>query len=80
MGSLLKVYDLPARNERGLAEKLVDFARQVDQRLETPTTKTSKASTTYARAIEKGSNDKARRLDRHEALAEVAAPFLKAKT
>jgi hypothetical protein len=80
MGNLLKNSDLPPKNEKSLTEKLVEFAQQVDQRLETPTAKTSKASMMYARAIEKGSNDKARRLDRHEALADIVTPLLKAKT
>ena len=79
IGNLLRDYDLPLRNEKKLTEKLVEFAREVDQRLEMPTANTSKASTTYARAIEKGSNDKAQRLDRHEALAGIIKPFLQAK-
>jgi hypothetical protein len=55
---------------------LVEFAEEVDQRLEKPTAKTSDESKVYARAIEKGSNDKARRQDRHEALLAIMQPYL----
>ena len=61
------------------AKKLEPFAEEVDQRLNRRTAKTSEASKKYARAIEKGSNDKARRMDRHEALIEIIKPFLRKK-
>jgi len=79
LGNLLKECELPVSSKKGLAEKLIDFAKDVDQRLEEPTAKTSDASKRYARAIEKGSNDKARRMDRHEALREIIEPLLKKK-
>lgn len=70
---------LPHRNEKKVAAKLLEFAEEVDARLEQPATKTSEAAKTYARAIEKGSNDKARRVDRQEALLEIIQPFLRKK-
>ena len=80
LGKLLQDHDIPSRtSEKQLADKLVKFAREVDQRLEKPTARTSEASKKYARAIEKGSNDRARRMDRHEALAEIIEPFLRKK-
>lgn len=79
MGNLLQEHDLPPKAERLLAEKLLEFAKEVDQRLEKPTAKTSEDSKKYARAIEKGSNDKARRQDRHEALISIIEPFLREK-
>jgi hypothetical protein len=79
LGNLFQENALPLRNTKGLAEELVEFAREVDKRLETPTAKTSEASKQYARAIEKGSNDKARRMDRHEVLVELIKPFLGTK-
>ena len=78
-GNLLRDHDLPRTFEKALAKKLVEFAEEVDQRLERPTARTSEASKQYARAIEKGSNDKARRMDRHEALGEIIEPFLRKK-
>jgi len=78
-GNLLSAYSLPEKNEKPLREKLVEFAKEVDQRLEDPTARTSEPSKTYARAIEKGSNDKARRVDRHEALCGIIQPLLKEK-
>jgi hypothetical protein len=79
LGSLLKQCEVPHKSERALSRKLVEFAQEVDQRLERPTARTSDASREYARAIEKGSNDRARRMDRHEALAQIIRPFLRDK-
>lgn len=79
IGNLLRDHDLPRGSEKALVERLIEFAEEVDQRLEKPTAKTSGLSKKYARAIEKGSNDKARRMDRHEALAEIIKPFLRNK-
>ena len=78
-GNLLRDHDLPRRSENALAKNLVKFAEDVDQRLERPTANTSEVSKKYARAIEKGSNDKARRMDRHETLVEIIEPFLRKK-
>jgi hypothetical protein len=75
LGNLLREGNPTPRSEKALAGKLIDFAQEVDQRLEKPSARTSDASKRYARAIEKGSNDKARRVDRHEALAEIVKPF-----
>lgn len=78
-GNLLRGHDLPPRSETALAKNLVEFAVEVDQRLEKPTANTSEVSKKYARAIEKGSNDKARRMDRHETLIEIAEPYFRKK-
>jgi Protein of unknown function DUF262 len=77
LGVLFPKYSLPSKNEKKLATKLLEFAAEVDERLEQPTTKTSEEAKTYARAIEKGSNDKARRTDRLESLSTVVQPFLR---
>lgn len=79
LGNFLQDRDLLRKSEKTLAEKLVHFAEEVDQRLKKPTASTSQASRRYARAIEKGSNDKARRMDRHEALQEIIEPLLEGK-
>jgi hypothetical protein len=79
LGNLLPDHDLTDGSEKTLAQKLMDFAKEVDQRLANPTAKTSTLAKKYARAIEKGSNDKARRMDRYEALAEIIGPFLRKK-
>jgi hypothetical protein len=57
--------------EKGVRSTLIDFAEQVSARLERPSAQASAEARTYARAIEKGSNDKARRMDRHEALLAI---------
>jgi hypothetical protein len=77
LGTLLQHYKLSTKSENPLAAKLLEFAGEVDERLEQPTAKTSGESKEYARAIEKGSNDKARRADRQEALVAVILPFLR---
>jgi hypothetical protein len=79
LGNLLEDGNLSRKSEKALANKLIEFAREVSLRLEKPTAKTSGASKQYARAIEKGVNDKARRIDRHEALIEIIAPYLRKK-
>jgi hypothetical protein len=76
LGTAFLQYHVPRGKEQKLAAKLLKFAEEVDERLEKPTAPTSDASRKYARAIEKGSNDKARRTDRQEALIEVITPFL----
>jgi len=79
LGISLIDHDLPRKSERALSRKMIEFAGEVDRRLEKAAADTSEASRKYARAIEKGSNDKARRTDRHEALLEIIQRFLKAK-
>ena len=78
-GSLLPENAVPQKNEKQLRESLLEFAKQVDRRLADPTAKTSQHAKSYARAIEKGSNDKARRADRHDALINLITPLFKAK-
>lgn len=79
LGSVLQNHELPRTSEKGLREELLNFGSEVDERLKNPMARTSRASRKYARAIEKGSNDKARRTDRHEALVKIISPFLKEK-
>jgi len=77
LASLLKDYEIPKTSEKRLVNELIEFAREVDKRVENPMAATSAPSKEYARAVEKGSNDKARRTDRHEALVKIMEPFLK---
>ncbi len=77
LASLLKDHQIPKTSEKRLTTELIEFADEVDKRLENPTAATSTAAKQYARAIEKGSNDNARRTDRHEALVKIIEPLLK---
>jgi hypothetical protein len=79
LGHLLKDHTLPKSNRAKLAKRLNKLAEDVDKELETPTTAANTLAQKYARAIEKGVNDKARRTDRHEALLELMSPFLREK-
>jgi hypothetical protein len=76
LGNALEHHTLLRKSTKPLADKLIEFGEEVDQRLKSPNAKTSDESRTYARAIEKGSNDKARRTDRHESLTAIIEPFL----
>jgi hypothetical protein len=67
------------KSRKALATDLVRFAEEVDAFLESQTTSANKLAKQYARAIEKGSNDKARRADRHEALLELVGPHVTEK-
>ena len=80
LGSLLESGDLLRKSEKPLAEELIKFAEEVDKRLKKPTAQTGKPAKKYSRAIEKGSNDKARRTDRNEALVEIVEPHFERKT
>ncbi len=79
LGAQLPGSELPKSKEKGLRDALIPFATDVDKRIENPTAKTSDEVKIYARAIEKGSNDRARRADRHEVLIELIEPFLRKK-
>jgi hypothetical protein len=79
LGALLEKRRLPKTKEKALHKQLLRFADEVDRRLENPNANTSTGARDYARAIEKGSNDKARRSDRHEALLQLVNPFLSVK-
>lgn len=79
VGHLLKDHVLPQSRRVRLAKRLNKFAESVDKELETPTTTASGLAQKYARAIEKGVNDKARRTDRHEALLELMSPLFREK-
>jgi hypothetical protein len=79
IGSLLVTHDLPRTSENRIREKLVHFAKDVDRSLDDPTAGTNAGARRYARAIEKGSNDKARRQERHEVLTEIIKPFFRKK-
>lgn len=75
LGNLLRDYDLPQKTQK-LSESLIKFGRVVSLRLENSGARTSKESGRYARAIEKGVNDKARRMDRYVVLTKLIEPFL----
>jgi hypothetical protein len=76
LAELLRTLNIPRRSGKPLANALIDLAQSVDANLEKPSSKTSPGARKYARAIEKGSNEKARRTDRHEVLVDVISPFL----
>jgi hypothetical protein len=77
LGNLLENQSLPKTKERGLRDELSRFAADVDKSLENPTAKAAAAAKAYARAVEKGSNERARRLDRDDAVTGIVKAFLK---
>jgi hypothetical protein len=66
--------------KKGLQIALFKFAELVDRQLENPTIRPGGGPVRkYARAIERGSNDKARRADRNEALSELIEGYISTK-
>lgn len=76
-GNLFEDHTLPKTSEGRIRKKLIELAEEVDESLEDPAAETSEESQTYASAIEKGSNEKARRTDRHEVLCSIITPLLR---
>lgn len=68
---VMRLNEISRSRDRLVREALIIFADEVNARLQKPSVKTSLEARNYARAIEKGSNDKARRTDRHEALTKT---------
>lgn len=69
LGSCFQHSSLAKSHERALRDDLVKFGENITSKLAT-TSRTGPAGR-YAAAIEKGSNDKARRSDRHDVLTDV---------
>jgi len=77
LGSLLDKNTLS--KPKGARAALEKFAAEVSANLEDPNAAASAQVRKYARAIEKGSNDKARRAVRHDVLVRLLKPFVKKK-
>lgn len=75
ISSLLRTKAVSGRKVKQVTKALEKFAAKVDQRLGDENTKVSKNVVEYVRAIEKGSNDKRRRADRHAVLVSVIELF-----
>lgn len=73
--TVLRTCDLRKSAEKPLRDKLLLFADEINQLLHNPSARAVAEAKDYARAIEKGSNDKARRVDRHEALLQTISTF-----
>jgi hypothetical protein len=76
LGSQLDKLAVP-KAVKPMRTALEKFATDVSTSLETQTATVSSAARRYARAIEKGSNDKARRSVRHEVLVNLMTLYLK---
>jgi len=77
--SLLKTSELPISKTSPIRRSLLDFAAKVDERLSDERVEAGNEVIDYARAVEKGANDKARRAARHTILVTLMSPFFKAK-
>lgn len=66
---------LPQSKVAAVRRKLVKFGNEVTTRLSEPRAKVSKQAVAYARAVEKGVNDRHRRVMRHEALHQLIGTF-----
>ena len=77
IGTSLQTGVMAKSRETTLRAALTDFADQVDKKLE-GTSRTGPPGK-YAAAVEKGSNDRARRLDRHSILMRLIASHMSVK-
>jgi hypothetical protein len=80
LSSLLKSNELPSSNISRVRRRLERFAVEVDERLGDPNARVSREAIAYARAHEKGANDKVRRAHRHDALIRLIQAEFKPST
>jgi hypothetical protein len=76
---MLRNGEISRTNETALRHALSNFADDINRIVAQPSLQLSSPANIYASAIVKGSNDKARRVDRHEALLKIMEPFVKSK-
>ena len=74
LAALLRTGHLKPNTEEALRKRLNDFAREVSERITDDKTKVSAPAAAYARAVQKGANDKARRAERNSALIRIMKP------
>jgi len=77
LASFTRSSKIARSKEKVMRHTLIKFAEEVSARLQKPSATTTPEARKYARAIEKGSNDKARRTDRHEALTRTLVACLR---
>jgi hypothetical protein len=77
LGDLLRERDLAPVRTNKAQKALIDLANAVDERLANEKKKASPNVIEYARAVEKGANDKPRRGARHEVLTDLLRGFVK---
>jgi hypothetical protein len=74
---LLSSHQIARTKYATLKTRLGKFEREVDARLANDTYDTSETVIKYARAVQRGVNDKARRAERHAALLDLITPYFK---
>ena len=79
LAHLLKTHKIAKSKEGALSRKLESFADDVDRAIGSPRARVSSEVASYARAVERGANDKARRADRHLALTDEIEPLFTEK-
>lgn len=79
LGTLLHDHEIPLAKTKMVAKELEDFGREVSGYLANKAMKVSEGPKTYALAIEKGSNDRARRLARHKVLLDLLQEHFRKK-
>ena len=79
LASLLRSKKPVAGYSSKIRKALDAFATEVDRRLADPEARVSKGAIEYARAHEKGANDKVRRANRQSALTAILEPYFRDK-
>ncbi len=79
LASLLRTHELPKANTAKVKRSIVGFEKEIDRRLGDEEANVSKIAVDYVRAVEKGANDKKRRVDRQMALMNIVRGAFKEK-
>jgi hypothetical protein len=75
IGNLLRSHSFPSANVKSLRTALIEFAEDVEARLASESARVNHNVVKYVKAVEKGANDKSRRVDRQEAIVKNIEPF-----
>lgn len=79
LGHVLRTGLLPKNQIAPLRKRLRTFEQNVDSSIADPSVASSEAVAEYARAVEKGANEKARRAERHRVLLSILSKFTREK-
>jgi hypothetical protein len=75
IGGLLRTHKLKSGQIDALQKKLEQFEKDVGRRMADEGVRVTADVVKYVRAVEKGANEKSRRMDRHEVIRAILEPF-----
>ncbi len=77
IAALLRSKQIPSARHNALKKALLQFAKDIDERLGDDSAQVSDHAVKYVRAVEKGANDKKRRADRQAAFIDITGHYFK---